>query len=207
MQDINKANQFMSTQYNVVDTEYYILFKEKKMEVLQKKLHNIISGLASCSLNSSQVSNDDLRMLLDNFFNGGIKTTFGKVTDIQTNRAIMKWKAIIGMIAVLSVLSCDRQKNATPEGLLSESQMIDIMTDVQIIEADINSRRAKGMNTDSLSVAFYDQLFEHYGITDSIFSFNLKYYTQNLATLENIMDSVTNRLLKAQMESRKDDSQ
>lgn len=119
----------------------------------------------------------------------------------------MKWKAIIGMIAVLSVLSCDRQKNATPEGLLSESQMIDIMTDVQIIEADINSRRAKGMNTDSLSVAFYDQLFEHYGITDSIFSFNLKYYTQNLTALENIMDSVTNRLLKAQMESRKDDSQ
>lgn len=79
MQDINKANSFMSVEYNVVDTEYYILFKEKKMEILQKKLHNIISGLASCSLNSSQVSNDDLRMLLDNFFNGGVKTTFGTV--------------------------------------------------------------------------------------------------------------------------------
>lgn len=79
MQDINKANEFMSASYNVVDTEYYILFKEKKMEILQKKLHNLISGLASCSLNSSQVSNDDLRMLLDNFFNGGIKTTFGMV--------------------------------------------------------------------------------------------------------------------------------
>ena len=79
MQDINKANSFMSADYNVVDTEYYILFKEKKMEILQKKLHNIISGLATCSLNSSQVSNDDLRMLLDNFFNGGVKTTFGTV--------------------------------------------------------------------------------------------------------------------------------
>ena len=79
MQDINKANSFMSADYNVVDTEYYILFKEKKMEILQKKLHNIISGLATCSLNSSQVSNDDLRMILDNFFNGGVKTTFGTV--------------------------------------------------------------------------------------------------------------------------------
>lgn len=79
MQDINKANEFMSVSYNVVDTEYYILFKEKKMEILQKKLHNLISGLANCSLNSSQVSNDDLRMLLDNFLNGGIKTTFGTV--------------------------------------------------------------------------------------------------------------------------------
>ena len=79
MHDINKANEFMSAQYNVVDTEYYILFKEKKMELLQKKLHNLISGLAGASLNSSQVSNDDLRMLLDNFFNGGVKSTFGTV--------------------------------------------------------------------------------------------------------------------------------
>lgn len=79
MHDIDKANEFMSTQYNVVDTEYFILFKEKKMEMLQKKLHNIISGLANASLNSAQVSNDDLRMLLDNFFNGGVKTTFGTV--------------------------------------------------------------------------------------------------------------------------------
>lgn len=77
--DIDKANAFMSTEYNVVDTEYYILFKEKKMEILQKKLHNIISGLANASLNSSQVSNDDLRMLLDNFLNGGVKSTFGTV--------------------------------------------------------------------------------------------------------------------------------
>ena len=79
IQDIEKANEFMSVSYHVVDTEYFILFKEKKAELVQKKLHNIISGLASCSLNSVQVSNDDLRMLLDNFFNGGIKTTFGMV--------------------------------------------------------------------------------------------------------------------------------
>jgi hypothetical protein len=79
MQDINKANNFMSQEYNVVDTEYFILFKEKKMEILQKKLHNLISGLASCQLNSMQTSNDDLRMLLDNFFNGGNTTTFGTV--------------------------------------------------------------------------------------------------------------------------------
>ena len=31
MQDINKANLFTSSEYNVVDTEYYILFKEKRL--------------------------------------------------------------------------------------------------------------------------------------------------------------------------------
>ena len=43
MQDINKANLFTSSEYNVVDTEYYILFKEKRLEIVQKKLHNLIS--------------------------------------------------------------------------------------------------------------------------------------------------------------------
>lgn len=79
MDDISKANMFTNAEYNVVDTEYYILFKEKRMELIQKKLHRIISGLANSGLNSTQVSNDDLRMILDNFFNGGVHTNFGTV--------------------------------------------------------------------------------------------------------------------------------
>ena len=75
-EDINKANMFMSSQYNVVDTEYYILFKEKKMEIVQKRIHSLISNLANCGLNSSQTSNNDLRVIIDNFFNGGMATTF-----------------------------------------------------------------------------------------------------------------------------------
>ena len=79
MQDINKANMFMSAEYNVVDTEYFILFKEKKMEIIQKRIHNLIANLSACGLTSQQVSNNDLRMLIDNFFNGGKATNLGTV--------------------------------------------------------------------------------------------------------------------------------
>ncbi len=79
VQDINKANLFMSSEYNVVDTEYYILFKEKRMELVQKKLHNLISGLANAGLQSTQTSNNDLRVILDNFLNGGEQFNFGTV--------------------------------------------------------------------------------------------------------------------------------
>ena len=79
IQDINKANAFMGLEYNVVDTEYFILFKEKRLEIVNKKVHNLISGLANAGLNSAQVANSDLRMLLDNFLNGGMTTTFGTV--------------------------------------------------------------------------------------------------------------------------------
>ena len=78
-EDINKANMFMSAEYNVVDTEYYILFKEKNLDMIQKRLRTIITGLANCGLDSAQTSNEDLRVILDNFLNGGMNTEFGTV--------------------------------------------------------------------------------------------------------------------------------
>ena len=79
MQDISKANQFMGAEFNVIDTEYFILFKEKKPEIIQKRIHNMIGSLANAGLNSTQVSNSDIRMILDNFLNGGMTTNFGTV--------------------------------------------------------------------------------------------------------------------------------
>ena len=78
MQDINKANDFMDN--NVTDTEYYILFKDNNMESIQKKLRTIITGLAQAGLVANQTSNDDLRVILENFLNGGMTTNFGTVT-------------------------------------------------------------------------------------------------------------------------------
>jgi hypothetical protein len=69
----------MSNEFSVVDTEYYIIFQEKRLEIIQKKIRNIISGLANVGLNSTQVSNADLRMILDNFLNGGEQVSFGTV--------------------------------------------------------------------------------------------------------------------------------
>ena len=96
-----------------------------------------------------------------------------------------------------------------PERLLSEQEMIAIMTDVQIIEADINYQKTQEreqQENDSVKIIpkdyvrmsrdYYTQLFEHYGITDSIFSQNMRYYTERPAVLEKIMDSVVQRLTR-----------
>ena len=79
-QDIDKANQFMNN--NVVDTEYFILFRERNPELIQKRIRLLINGLAMCNLNSSQATNDDLRTLLENFLNGGVRTSQGTVMSI-----------------------------------------------------------------------------------------------------------------------------
>lgn len=77
MEDINKANLFMNN--NIVDTEYFLLFKESNNEVIGKRIRQLINAFASAGLNSHQVTNDDLRIILDNFLNGGQTTTFGTV--------------------------------------------------------------------------------------------------------------------------------
>ena len=77
LEDLNKANMFMSN--NVVDTEYFLLFKEKDNDIIQKRIRNLINNFAASGLTAFQTNNDDLRMILDNFLNGGQTTTFGTV--------------------------------------------------------------------------------------------------------------------------------
>ena len=114
------------------------------------------------------------------------------------------------MLIFLLVTACgSKEKGFMPERLLTEQEMIDVMTDVQIIEADINYQKTEERDQkeqDSVEIVpkdyvkmskeYYDQLFEHYDITDSILVQNIRYYADRPEVLERIMDSVMNRLDK-----------
>lgn len=77
MDDINKANMFMNN--NIVDTEYYLLFKHRDQELAQKRIRTLINQFANAGMTAFQTTNDDLRIILDNFLNGGQTTSFGTV--------------------------------------------------------------------------------------------------------------------------------
>ena len=47
--------------------------------MMQKKLRNMINNLAGAGLVASQTTNDDLRLIIDNFLNGGRKYESGGV--------------------------------------------------------------------------------------------------------------------------------
>ena len=80
LQDMDKGDLFIDN--DVVDTEYFIIFKEKRPELLEKKVRNLITGLASCGLIASQTSNEDLRVIIDNFLNAGRKFSTGGVIPV-----------------------------------------------------------------------------------------------------------------------------
>lgn len=111
----------------------------------------------------------------------------------------MKGVRVAILMLLISFASCHpKDKTPKPDVLIDVAQMIDLMTDLQIIEADLNYRRSNAENIGALTESYYAQVFEHYGITDSIFSQNMAYYTHYPETLERIMDSVTLRLTEQQ---------
>ena len=59
---------------NVTDTEFYILFKEKNPDIIQKRLRTLMLGLSNAGLDSVQTSNTDLRVILESFLNAGMNT-------------------------------------------------------------------------------------------------------------------------------------
>lgn len=80
MQDIDKGEKFIRN--NVVDTEYYFMFRGKDPDLLMKRVRQMINGLATCGLNASLISNSDLKLVLENFLNGGNTTQFGTVMPV-----------------------------------------------------------------------------------------------------------------------------
>lgn len=82
-EDIQKAELFSGNEYNVVDTEYYILFRDKNLDIVNKRVQQLITQLASIGLISSKASDEDLKFLLQNFLNGGQKNEFGTVVTYE----------------------------------------------------------------------------------------------------------------------------
>ena len=107
-------------------------------------------------------------------------------------------KIVFFTFILLLFFSCDSEKKRpAPSVLLTEPQMVDVLMDVQIMEATISYKKNANHKTEYLKTIGYDTLFAHYGITDSIFKENLTYYYDvEPQALIRIADSVEARLLK-----------
>ncbi len=113
--------------------------------------------------------------------------------------AVMRKCCFLVLLALLAFSSCNnKEKVKKPWVFLDEQQMIDVLTDSYLIEAELTQKRSSGTEVAPLQKAYYDQLFEHYEITDTIFQENMNYYTYHPEVLERVMDSVMNRFIKAQ---------
>ena len=107
-------------------------------------------------------------------------------------------KLLFLLFVICLFFSCSSEKKKqAPTVLLSETEMVDVLTDVQIMEAAIGYKKNINQPTEYLKTIGYDTLFSHYGITDSIFKANMVYYYDvEPLTLIRVYDSVEARLAR-----------
>lgn len=107
-------------------------------------------------------------------------------------------KRLFFILMIFFLVSCDSKPKRTPPTVfLTEPQMIDVITDVQIMEATISYKKNVNQKTAYLKTIGYDTLFAHHGITDSIFTENMTYYYEvEPQVFIRILDSVEMRLTK-----------
>jgi hypothetical protein len=90
-------------------------------------------------------------------------------------------------------LSCCNKKSA-PEGILSQDEMVAVMSELYIAEQKISTL---GVKRDSLSQIFgvmKEKVFAKAGVTDSVFRKSLNYYMDHPREMEVIYTSLVDSL-------------
>ncbi|GHS85104.1 hypothetical protein FACS1894201_04450 [Bacteroidia bacterium] len=112
----------------------------------------------------------------------------------------MKPLQFVIMLICTLLASCTSFKKEKPNVVLTDKQMVAILTDIHLIEASLNEKqRSVAYNIDSSKIytySAYQQLFEKYGITNDDWQKNLynavldskKFITLYDRTIENLKE-------------------
>ncbi|HNC30644.1 MAG TPA: DUF4296 domain-containing protein [Cyclobacteriaceae bacterium] len=105
---------------------------------------------------------------------------------------------LTGFITLLAGCGGDQQ----PEGILSEKQMVSVMTDLYLAEEKVNNLSVPYDSIKELFPMFSERAFRKAGISDTVFRKSLDYYMGQPQQLENIYTTLVDSLnLKAQRAS------
>lgn len=91
-----------------------------------------------------------------------------------------------------------------PDNFFDKQKMVNILTDAQIVEGALNYNRVNRVNVTELKEEYYNQVFIKYNITANDFKQNMNYYNSKPDELEEILNSVLEKLnqIQAQLEQK-----
>ena len=110
-----------------------------------------------------------------------------------------KWPLLL--IFVLATLWGCKPSDRTPEpdNLIPRDKMVDIMADVEVVEAQLRFQQNR-INHDSLQkvkTKSYDSLYMYFKVTPEQFSQSIKFYQGDLVNFEGMIDEVILSITRA----------
>jgi len=106
--------------------------------------------------------------------------------------------------ALLLLNACTEKSPPPPSGLLSEDQMVEVMTDMHLVETANN---LKLMGTDTAYTEYlqaFNAIFRSHGVTKAQFDSSLYHYTVNTEKMPIIYDRMLERMYELEEEVRAD---
>jgi len=108
---------------------------------------------------------------------------------------------LIGFLLIFSACKNDHRSDK-PENLISRDIMVQVLTDVHLIEASIKLNNERKLNKEEYAYYYYQYLYEKHNITEEDFNLSLDYYQQNVDTFDTIYVDVISELNRLQGEIR-----
>lgn len=95
------------------------------------------------------------------------------------------------MVAVL--FSCGKG-GITAKGVLPEDKMLELLSDIYVVEQKVNSLGLKRDTADLIFEKLKDKVFEKAGTTDSIFRLSMDYYIDRPKIMEGIYSQLVDSM-------------
>ncbi len=109
------------------------------------------------------------------------------------------------VIGILLFSSCNtKNENKTTDGIIPESKMITIITDLHIIDATINIKHINKRNNNKKITKYYNYVLKKYGYNRIQFNKSIEYYSGEPEKLDKIYDKVLEELSKKQVMGKKE---
>lgn len=110
-------------------------------------------------------------------------------------RLLALFLMIFWMIACQQGREMGQQEHVLPpDSIISEAQMILLLTDIHIIEAALLIKKNKGEFHDSLTRFYYQGVFKKFRISAQRFQANMDYYQQDPQAFAKLYERVVEEL-------------
>jgi len=122
---------------------------------------------------------------------------------LNIKRIFFGGAVLIGLISILNH-SCSAKKteqDKAPAYIVSRDTLVLILTDFQLIEAELVQARNEGKNVLNLRDHYYSAVFDKYKIDRTTLDKNLEYYKAKLESLESVYTDVVTRLSRMESEA------
>jgi hypothetical protein len=93
-------------------------------------------------------------------------------------------KLILYSISLLLLVSC--AKNKTPEGILDEDKMVELLVDIHMAEGLVSTFPIHYDSSKVLYPLFEKEIFEKHQVPDSVFRKSLEYYMRDARIMDRL---------------------